>query len=321
MVGFAATLWVLGLIPLAVIVWVIAASRGRLAGGAGRALKRERAVCGACAYAVDATNLVRCPECGTHYAEGGIATRALAVRLSPPVWVVAVGLGYVWLGVLGVLLLVGTSLTRTVRGPAMDQTMTFSLGYRATSGPAVSGDPATERPNYTILLDGDLLESGRTGRTTGKAEIGLMIESTPVGRLEFDVSTRVWRLLDGTGAEVDAGDGVGAEQVDRLYEMTGVSGWRGEASEREDATRLVVELIDGGDDFVRDGGLQDFNDMEHGLRPTSSSWTAGGVNAPGASGPGLWQVAAIGTTLGVPVLGFILSLLWVLRGRAVWRRA
>ena len=188
-----------------------------------RGLRRGKAsVCGRCSQEVapitdEAPLPLRCPECGTRYAQGGLLTLGLAKRTRPGMFSLIASWTLLMLGVTGFAAGIAGSIAAGAANFQMNQSFTHTIHAVRTDGSAPTGIAG-----YEARFDGDLEFTYGSPVTRGTLALSVRPDSGPAVRVEIDPATTAWTIPatgDGgpvfdhaaalTGAEARAGDTAG----------------------------------------------------------------------------------------------------------------
>jgi hypothetical protein len=226
------------ILVLLVLAWIIRAGLGRGSGPVFRGLRHSRAVCGSCGYAADVRAAERCPECGSRYHDGGIVTRALAVRMGPPLWVIAIvilPLGLVIAGLLGPL--VSRVISQIEYGIADARALKYDYRTRPNYGPNWQRN---DRPTYDFTIAMDVIAgAGQGPPVSGLIELGIGGGGLDTYRATYDIGDGEWILLDADDRELERGTAL-PDAAEALYRRSGADGlWEGSAAEMANARQLA----------------------------------------------------------------------------------
>lgn len=172
-----------------------------------RGLRRGRAaVCGRCSQEVaeitDAAPLpLRCPECGTKYAQAGLLSLGLAKRTRPGMASVIVSWTLLMLGVSAFAAGIVGSIAG-INGGTFTANQSFSHTVRAVR---TDGSAPTGIAGYEVRFDGDLEFAYGSPVSSGTLELALRPDSGPAVRVEIDPATTAWTIpsTGDTGSSFD----------------------------------------------------------------------------------------------------------------------
>lgn len=206
-----------------------------------RAAAKNGAVCGACAHPVSLPHSTRCPECGDTYAHAGIFTRALEVRVGPPLITSALVSVFacLFLGLMMAGLAFGLAASyfpNTVQGQ-----MTQIHGYTPSATWNASNAPA---PNYIFEVKHEGPTTGVSSPampTSGTVTINILGAPDTGASAVYDIALGTWTMTDQSGAVLDSGNDF-ADGAEALMRHSGLdNAWDGSQRELEDARLIASE--------------------------------------------------------------------------------
>ncbi|MCA9310740.1 MAG: hypothetical protein KDA21_06010 [Phycisphaerales bacterium] len=294
------------LVMILAVFFMVRASIGRGWGPVFRGMRCGRGVCGNCGHEVSLPRLDVCPECGAPYEVAGVATRAAAIRLGPPMILVTL----ILFATAAIFSLVTTPILLALVTAIVPAAGSHYLAD-ATARPIAGGTGPAPVHEVHIVLDMMLDPGERPGGTitsdNGTVTMELVGPDARTAMLEFDRATSSWTMTQGGSAKVTSGEGIDAG-IRSMYDAAELD-WPAIAGEREAAAALASSAITAGV-------------IEQPLVTTSTgaslSVTSNMVRTQ-TVGPGaVWLILTAVLYQALPLFLLIASLLWI---NAIRRRA
>lgn len=230
---------------LYLLVWVVKAGLGRQGGTIAQGIRRADAVCGWCGHTAGIDETARCSECGRRYDQAGVATRALAIRLGPPLTIITLLLLPIAIAIGGVTApIVGSILTQVqyrVSNP-------MHTKYNYSARPTGTYDDRIQNliPDYQLTVISDGIIDGRaTVQPLISGTITLRLDGSDVQDTEvvWSVDDQRWQLRDDAGNLIAEGDDI-EQAVEAAYQRSGADSlWKGSPDELADAQRMIRMTI------------------------------------------------------------------------------
>ncbi len=299
------------LLMVAAVFFMVRASIGRGWGPVFRGMRDGRAVCGNCGHEVSLPKIDVCPECGAPYAVAGIATRAAAIRLGPPMFLV-------------VLILFSTAVmfsmvTTPIISFVVQEIVDYDLkDYEVSATVTPVDEGAGVAVDFELGVTIDAIVKARNSPLSGfDPQSGTMTLTLTGGdvstehELTFDVISDAWDLRAVDGELAPGVEASGTERVDglvALFEASGVNPiWA------DPATGIALDelqsMTGGGGSFSVTSGTDTL-----GMQWQIGSWSR---NTTGRS---MWvTVAVVILYQAVPIALLLLSIFWInhIRRRAL----
>ena len=203
-------------------------------------------VCGACGYSLDGAAELRCPECGRSVFDAGIFTPRMAVGTRRDL--AAAILSTVLLAFLG------ASLISAVAGPWLTTTLQGSSNSELQSWKATSTSPA-----YSVALEREVLTFNRS---IAEVRLWVIRSDQATASLVVDLARKRVRITDLAGQPFDFGSEFEQEDIQRLFDASGVPPNTPELRRQVEAIGNAVQSCLAGNDplaSLNDGGLRATN--------------------------------------------------------------
>lgn len=296
------------LLMVAAVFFMVRASIGRGWGPVFRGMRDGRAVCGNCGHEVSLPKIDVCPECGAPYAVAGIATRAAAIRLGPPMFLVVL----ILFSTAVMFSMVTTPIISFVVQEIVDNDLK-DYEVSSTLTPVDEGAGAAVDFEIGVTIDA-IVKIRNSTWSEFDPESGTMTLTLTGGdvstehELTVDVISGAWDLRAMDGELAPGIEASGTERVDGLvafFEASGVN-----PTWADPATGLALDELQsmsgGGGSFTVANGT--------GMQWQTGSWS---LNSTGRS---MWvTVAVVILYQAVPIALLLLSILWInhIRRRAL----
>jgi len=208
-----------------------------------RGLRHQKAVCARCGHGADFKAYEACPECGVRYDHAGVVTRVTAIRMAPPLWVIALLVLPVMAPVIVLLNSIVVPGFHEIAFGVAGEPRRYNYNTRFRPLDGFDEKARRLKPEYRFTISIDLVADSENPGPPVFGTIWLRMAGDSVNEydIEYDIESTYWRMSDPSGAVARSDAGI-ESAVEALFRASGADSlWVGSKDELRKAHEYAHE--------------------------------------------------------------------------------